>query len=456
LAAIVAHSHDAIFSRTLDGTVVTWNAAAKRVFGFTARDILGRSSQALLPRGHRDEFRRLVARIRRGEIVERYETLRLRKDGQPIHVSLTLSPIRTASGRLIGFSTIARDITEIRRAREALERSESELSDLFEEASIGLLRTTRQGRILRVNPALLSILELSTAECLGHRLNEFLPDASTGADLLRRLGRRETIRGFSTLLRAHSGRSKEVLIDASALWAKGRIVDLRWFIRDITRRKQLEREVLAISERERRAFARDLHDSLGQQLSGIAYLSNVLRERLRERDPAAAADADRISRLMKQALEETRRLSRGLSPVRAEPEGLSDALQELATHTSDVFGVSCSFRCPHPVAVADSEAATHLYRIAQEAVTNAIHHGRAGCVLIRLTQQDNRVGLAIADDGTGIAALAPNRKGLGVRVMQYRAGLLGGTLSVRRRLTAGTEVACSIPLSSLKSRAPRH
>jgi PAS domain S-box-containing protein len=270
LAAIVEHSNDAILCRTLEGTITTWNAAAGRIFGFRAEEIMGRPSDALLPPGHRDEFRKLVARLRRGEVVQHFETEHLRKDGRRIRLSLTLSPIRDFTGRLIGFSTIARDITEQRRVREALERRERELDDLFEEASVGLLLTTRDGRILRANPALLGILERKADECVGHPLFRFHPDRAALSELLQRLAGRETLRNFQTALCARNSRVKEVLVDANAFWENGKVAHIRWFIRDITRRKQLEREILAITERERRAFSRELHDSLGQQLSGIA------------------------------------------------------------------------------------------------------------------------------------------------------------------------------------------
>jgi PAS domain S-box-containing protein len=454
LAAIVEDSNDAIFSRTLKGTITTWNAAAARIFGFHAEEIIGRPSRVLVPRGHRDQFRKLVARIRRGEVVQHFETERLRKDGRRIHVSLTLSPIRDSAGRLTGFSTIARDITEQQRVREALERRERELADLFEEASVGLLLTTRDGRILRANPALLGILECKSDECVGHALAKFHPDPAVLSELLKRLAGRETLRNFQTALRSRRGQVKEVLVDASAFWENGKVAHTRWFIRDITRRKQLEREVLATSERERRAFSRELHDSLGQQLSGIAYLSNVVRERLAEQGLAEAYEVARISRLLKQALEETRRVSRGLSPVRPEPEGLGTALNELAAHTRGVFGITCRFRCTRPVRLSDSEAATHLYRIAQEAVNNAIRHGRAGRITIGLNHRRGQIVLSIADNGQGIGALSPKRKGLGLRVMQYRAGLLQATVSARRRPTGGTEVRCVAPASSLRAPEP--
>ena len=173
---------------------------------------------------------------------------------------------------------------------------------------------------------------------------------------------------------------------------QGKIVHLRWFVRDITRRKQLEREVLAISERERSAFSRELHDSLGQQLSGITYLTNVLRDRLHEARSPEVAGAERISNLLKQAIEQARAVARGLSPVRPEPEGLGAALKELAAQSSEVFGIKCCFRCPRPVLVDDSEAATHLYRIAQEAVHNAFRHGRAKRITIGLTGPERASG----------------------------------------------------------------
>ena len=454
LAAIVEYSNDAVFSRGLDGTITTWNAAAGSIFGFTARDVVGRGSQLLLPRGHRDEFRRLLARMRHGEVVQHFETERLRKDGRQIVVSLTLSPLRDNKGRLIGFSTIARDITEQRASREALQRSERALADLFEEASVGLIWTTIGGRVLRANRALLEMLECRPADCVGFVLGKFLPERAVLATLIRRLAGRETVRNFQTRFRTRLGEQRDILLDASAFWEGGRVVHLRWFVRDVTRRKQLELEVLAISERERRAFAQELHDNLGQQLSGIAYLTNVLRERLREQSSPEAGEVERISNLLKQALEQARAVARGLSPVRPEPEGLAAGLKELAAQSSELFGIRCQFQHSRPVLVGDSEAGNHLYRIAQEAVHNACRHGRAKRVTIGLTRGRKGVVLKIVDDGSGIRPLSPRRKGLGLRIMHYRAGLLGGTVSVRSRPAGGTEVCCIAPASLMQSKSP--
>ncbi len=452
LAAIVEHSNDAIFSRTFDGIVTTWNAAAERIFGFTAAEIVGRSSRVLLPQGKRDDFRKLVARIRRGEVVEHYETERLRKDGQRIHVSLTLSPVRDSRRHLIGFSTIARDVTDERRMKELIARREHQLQDLFDEASVGLALIAKEGTILRTNQAFLDIVGRPADGVNGHALVELHADAMAAETLLKQLASRQTLHNVPTELRASDGQTRPVLVDANALWEDGNFVHSRWFVRDISRRKQLERELLELSDRERRGFAQELHDGLGQQLGGIAYLGNVLREKLAERGAGEASDAERIFNLVREAIEHTRRISRGLSPIRPEPEGLVLALRELAHQTTELFRVRCRLQCRKPVPVEDSVLAGHLFRIAQEAVSNALKHGKPHHITIRLGRVRNHFKLVVADDGKGIGTLSPTRQGLGLHIMQYRAGLIQGTVTVQPRRGGGTEVICTAPASEAKSR----
>ena len=455
LAAIVEHSHDAIFSRNPKGVITTWNAAAEHIFGYSAEEIIGRSSRVLLPHGQRDEFHKLLAGIRRGEVVERHETPRLRKDGKLVHVSLTLSPVRDSRRRVIGFSTIARDISDERRTIEMLARREHELQDLFDEASVGIVLTARDGRILRSNRAFLEMLDRPPAQVIGHPLGEFHLDPTAVARMLQQLAERQTLHNVSTEFLSRSGTAHHVLVDANALWESGQFVHSRWFVRDISRRKQLERELLEMSERERRLFAQELHDGLGQQLGGVAYLSNVLREKLAERDAPEVAEAARIFGLVRDAIEQTRRVSRGLSPIRPEPEGLMTALDELAGQTTDVFHVRCRFLCPKPVLLGDAALAGHLYRIAQEAVNNALKHANPHTVSISLRSEGDRVMLAVKDDGRGIGLLPPLRQGLGLHIMQYRAGLVRGTLTVQSRLKKGTEVICSAPCQKTKPRKRR-
>lgn len=452
LAAIVEHSNDAIFSRRLDGIITTWNKAAERIFGYKADEIIGRSSRVLLPRGQRDEFQKLLARIRRGEIIERFETVRLRKNGRRIQVSLTLSPVRDARKRLIGFSTIARDFTDERRMLDTLARREQELQDLFDEASVGIALTARDGRILSANRAFCDLLERPSEQVMRHALVEFHADAAAVEGMLARLTERQTLNNVSTELLTPNGGSRPVLVDANALWEKGRFVHSRWFVRDISRRKQLERELLEMSERERRAFAQELHDGLGQQLGGVAYLSNVLREKLAERNAPEAREATRIFGLVREAIEHTRGISRGLSPISPEPEGLVIALRELAAQTTALFRVRCRFDCRKPVLIEDAALAGHLYRIAQEAVNNALKHGKPRGINVRLKFARGSVTLIIADNGKGIGEISPKRHGLGLHIMQYRAGLVRGTATVQSRRGGGTEVICVVPCGQPKAR----
>ncbi len=444
LAAIVEHSNDAIFSRTFDGRIATWNRAAERIFGYSAAEMIGRSSDVLLAPGTRDEYRRVIARLRRGRPVEGIETLRRRRDGTLIHVALTLSPIRDSARRLIGFSTIARDVSERRRLSDEVARRERDLADIFEQASVGLILVSPEGDILRANPAFLATAGAHADQVIGRPLARWLawPDDDS---LRAALAGRGTLLNVSGELRNARGRTRHVLIDADGRWEDGRLAYSRWFIRDISRRRQLEQEVLAISDRERRGFALELHDGLGQQLGGIAYLANVLRETLAQQAGPGPELANRIFSLTRRAIADARRMARGLSPIREEPEGLMAALRELASQVTATHGVDCRFRLRAPVPVEHPTLAAHLFRIAQEAVNNALKHGHPRRIVITLGAGPTGLRLTVADDGAGIRPLSPGRSGIGLRLMQYRASLIRSRLQVLARRPRGTRVVCTVP-----------
>jgi PAS domain S-box-containing protein len=214
----------------------------------------------------------------------------------------------------------------------------------------------------------------------------------------------------------------------------------------IAQRRRLEREILEISEREQRRMGQELHDSLGQQLTGIAIISKVLQQKLRRAASDAADTAGEIARLVNEAVSQTRQLSHGLHPVALDEKGLMSALQALATTTERVFGVACAFRCDRPVLVRNTSIGTHLYRIAQEAVTNAVRHGKAGRIWLRLSAENDRAFLTIENDGRDFPARLPRGRGMGLQVMNYRAEMIGGTLIVERRPEGGTRVICTCSL----------
>jgi signal transduction histidine kinase len=219
--------------------------------------------------------------------------------------------------------------------------------------------------------------------------------------------------------------------------------------RDITERKRLEREILEISDRERRRIGQDLHDGLCQHLAGIELMSQVLQQKLAGKSKPDSARAAEIARHVREAISQTRSLARGLSPVTLESEGLASALRELASNAEKMFGVSCRVECaddPPNLAVA---MATHLYRIAQEAVSNGIKHGKATQVEICLETNKERLKLSVRDNGSGLPKIPPRTDGMGLRIMRYRAGMVGGILSIEPAAPGGTLVECTVPMAAL-------
>jgi PAS domain S-box-containing protein len=229
-----------------------------------------------------------------------------------------------------------------------------------------------------------------------------------------------------------------------------------WFIHgvafDISDVKRLEIAILEISEREQRRIGQDLHDGLGQHLTGIAFMSKTLEQKLLARGlPEEAADAAGVARLVNQAIATTRQLSHGLLPVQLAAHGLMSALHHLADEVQDVFHVVCRFDCDEPILVDDLSVATHLFRIAQEAVHNAIKHGRAQEIAIALTAESAASGsacLSVSDDGVGCAETMGRGpcEGMGLRIMRHRAAMIGGTFSIERSSDARTIVSCSFPI----------
>jgi signal transduction histidine kinase len=203
-----------------------------------------------------------------------------------------------------------------------------------------------------------------------------------------------------------------------------------------------------VSEREQRRIGHDLHDSLCQHLTATALAGQVLSERLAARSLTEAADADKVVELVEEGINLARSLARGLYPVEMEAEGLMAAFRELADNLTKRTKVTCVFDCRTPVLVHDGATATHLYRIVQEAVSNAMRHGKARRIGISLSEEAGHVTLTIEDDGGGLPDDWQTREGLGIRIMAHRAAMIGGSLSVEPAPTGGTIVTCSVPAAT--------
>ena len=209
--------------------------------------------------------------------------------------------------------------------------------------------------------------------------------------------------------------------------------------------RRLERELVAISERERHSIGADLHDNLGQQLTALELMCTLAKTEAAPH-PALTRRLDQMARMLREAITQVRFLARGLVPVGPGPDSLQFGLAELAERTSALGRPRCRLECPEPVAVADPFLAGHLYRIAQEAVNNAVKHARAEEVVIRLLRREGSLLLAVEDDGAGLPrGKGAPADGIGLSVMRHRASAIGATLTVDSRRGGGVSVRCSLP-----------
>jgi PAS domain S-box-containing protein len=243
LSAIIESADDAIISKTMEGVITSWNKGAERIFGYTAEETLGKPVTILIPADHSDEEPAILARLRAGKRIEHYETVRVRKDGTLVDISLTVSPIRGPDGSIIGASKIARDISDRKRAEEALHRREKEITDFIENSTVGLHWVGADGRILWANQAELDLLGYTREEYIGRPIAEFHADEPVIGDILSRLMNKETLHDYEARLRCKDGSVRHVLINSNVMWEDGKFVHTRCFTRDITERKRAEEEL---------------------------------------------------------------------------------------------------------------------------------------------------------------------------------------------------------------------
>jgi PAS domain S-box-containing protein len=364
--------------------------------------------------------------------------------------------IRTPDGKPWFIHGIAVDVTDLKRTEEELQEQRNVISAILDTVGALVVVLDPQGRIVRFNAACEQTTGYSAAEVIGSYAwdlplpeDENLFKATFDKATFEQLCSDQLSKNYESywVTRAGSRRliswSSTVLSDANG--APTHIIATGI---DITERKRLENAILEISAREQRRIGQDLHDGLGQHLTGIAFMTKVQQQRLGEKHLPEAAAAAKIVTLVNEAIHKTRELARGLLPVVSDAHGLMSALEQHAGEVESVFGISCRFQCDDPVLVHDEGVANHLYHIAQEAVNNAIKHGHASSVLIRLSSLDGRGILQVKDDGVGMSKAPANNQGMGLHIMNYRAGRMGGTLEIQQSENHGTIITCHFPVKS--------
>jgi PAS domain S-box-containing protein len=455
--AIVNSSHDVIVAGTPDGAMTIWNASAERLYGYTAKEAIGQSLWLLAPPDRRDETVALLARIKRGERIETFDTVRRRKDGSLVDVSLTSSPIQDSSGRTIGFSDIVRDITERKRAEEAVARVKREWERTFDSMPdlITILDVSYQ--IVRVNRPMAVRLGWTPEQCVGRTCFEgvhgrtsppdFCPHTLTLAD-----GKEHSAEVHEERLGGDFLVTTTPIIDE-----QGQILGSVHVARDITERKKvresLEKEhrtlkhLLQSSDHERQLIAYEIHDGLAQQLAG-AIMQFETCSYLRDAKPDDAARAYEAGlTMLRQGHLEARRLISGVRSPVLDESGLVAAVAQLVSEQRLQKGPRIELRSEVEFDRLVPILENAIYRIVQEGLANACRHSHSQRVRVELMQHDDVLQIKIQDWGEGFDPARVEADRFGLEGIRQRARLLGGSVSVESTPGQGTCLAVELPLA---------
>jgi PAS domain S-box-containing protein len=432
-----------------DGIRVFANPAFARMLGYNhPTEIIGMPFIQHVAPADQDKVRARVEAFFRGERGStRTEYQAVKKDGSIAWFDHTFTLVLwEGEAALLGTFI---DLTERKQAEAALQTSEARYRELFENASDMMYTVDLAGNFIAVNRAVErvtgyprpALLRMNVADVIAP---EFL-ERSHQMRAKKQAGAKETTYELEIITK--SSHRAVVEVSSRFIYHHDTPIGIQGIARDVTERTRLRREVLTIGEQERQRIGQDLHDSLGQYLTGIALLSKTIEQQLIAQAHPATSLAGRIAELVRQTIMHMRHLTAGLWPVDLETRGLVPALQNLATMVESLFEVSCQVvSTPLPELLLPS-VALHLYRIVQEAVHNAIRHGQAKQIIIQLALQSDGLTVTVQDDGHGLPEAVESGQGIGLRLMVYRATLIGASLNVHAAACGGTTVTCTIPLS---------
>jgi two-component system CheB/CheR fusion protein len=332
-----------------------------------------------------------------------------------------------------------------KQAEEELRKSEDKYRQLFSTVSDAIvILDAETKRFVDVNEAALKMYGYSKEEFLKRAHHDIMTEPEKPAETTRHVPSGRLSFQPPQYHKREDGTVFPVEVSASTFSLRGRTVFCA-VIRDITERKGMEKALAEMAVRERRQFGQDLHDGLGQELTGLGYLAGVLHDQLRSEGHPQADLAARLNDSHRKAIALVRTIAKGLIPVEVDADGLVAALEQLASSVETRTAMSCRFQCDGHVEVDDYGVATELYRIAQEAIYNAVRHAQARRIDVTLTTgKGDRLCLRVRDDGVGLPSDLCQIEGLGLRIMQHRADLIGAALQIGPANGGGTEVLCVV------------
>ena len=344
---------------------------------------------------------------------------------------------------------------DLRKVRDELDHQRGILQSVLDSMKEGVLVADTEGRLLLLNPAAERMLGIRSGksrpatwtELRQNHLRDGQEAQAAGDECLERAAKCEAVNGVEFFVSdRESGEGRWLLangrpwLDAAGVVNGGMIV-----LTDITARRSLERQIAEASEREQQKLGQDLHDGLCQQLASMSFAARMLADKLEERGVPEAGDAGKIAELLIASISQAKNIARGLYLVQLDVGGLASALEELAANVRTTFGLNCRFIDRTATAVPEGLASTDLFRIAQEAVNNAVKHASPKHVTILLESNGEQITLTVEDDGCGMPAQAPATQGLGLNIMNYRARMIGAVCSIKASRSGGTVVTCKLP-----------
>jgi two-component system, chemotaxis family, CheB/CheR fusion protein len=458
LAAVLLDSNDAVCVHDFDGRISAWNRGAEEMLGYVEAEAFQMNEDQMIPEDLRARSHSLWEQLRRGERVNSWESQRRTKDGRILDVWVTATALKDATGRPIAIAKTERDITEQKRAHAhlenevqqrtaALRNSQDQLAAVLHTGADAVITINAMGIIQSVNTATERMFDYTAGELIGQNIKILMPspfreEHERHLDNYNKTGVRKIIGiGREAVAQRKNGSTFPVELAVSEADHRQLFTGI---LRDITERKELEREVLEVASREQRRIGQDLHDTVGQELTALNIRARDLADTLRT-DPASGFKlVEQMIQGLQRSQRDLRAVLRGLLPVAVDAEGLMSALADLADRIQQEAKATCAFDSPEPVSVADNLVATHLYLIAQEAVHNAVKHARPTNIRIIL-ESNALLTLRVRDDGIGMPAdPAENQGGLGLRIMRNRAAIIGANLTIERAAPHGTVVTCTL------------
>jgi PAS domain S-box-containing protein len=465
-AAIIESSQDAIASGTLDGVIASWNAGAQRMYGYTEAEAVGKPITIILPPELRDEEKKILETARAGGHISQFETVRVAKSGKRINVSLTISPIKDSSGRMVGVSGIARDITERKRAEEALAemnrtlvaqaaslQAREELLRVFVKnvpAAVAML--DRDLRYLQVSDRWCSDYLRGRTQILGRSHYEIFPDMPEHwKEVHSRALEGETLRANED--RWDSGGGTRWARWEVRPWraADGTVGGILILTEDITRRKQMEealsdmsRKLIESQEQERARIGRELHDDINQRLAMLSLELEQLEENPSEIQPRVKE----LRREMAEVSDDVQAMSHDLHSSKLEYLGVVAGIKSWCKEFGERQRVEIDFSNDVHSAL-PFEIGLSLFRVLQEALHNVMKHSGVRRIEVQLREDSGGIHLIIRDSGRGFdVEAALQGKGLGLTSMRERVRLVNGTISIESKPMGGTTIHVGVPFGS--------